>query len=226
MAKRIFNVDIDMDQNELKNVVIDQLATDPVSPVKGQIWYNTTVNEIKYYDGTTIEIIADRDWVTTQINSLGQNQGSFSAVPGALPTAANKTVGDLTTIKRGDFWVISAAGTIAGIGGGSTYLSVGDILQFTGSNPATASDWLGIQRNVDDRVIGNAKTEEQTVNLVANTQLTITAATLSKVFSVVTINSTGDKIELDQAFTGTDPQVLLTSKKSLTGVKVRLIGAA
>ena len=222
---RLFHVDIDLDGNELKNVVVHQLATDPITPATGQFWYNTTSNVLKYYDGTAVRVVATQAWVTSQINALGQCQGSFSAVPGALPVVGDKTTGDLTAIKKGDFWVISAAGTIAGIGGDDE-LSIGDIIQFVGSNPATAADWLGIQRNVNDAVIGNVKSEEQTVNLVANTPLTVTAATLSKIFSVVTINSTGDRIETDQAFTGTNAQVILTSKKSLTGVKVRLLGAA
>lgn len=223
---RLFDVDINLDQNELKNFAIDKVASDPVSPVQGQAWYNTTSNVVKYYDGTTTHIFAAQDWVTSQINALGQIQGGFSAVAGSLPTTSNKTQGDLTAIKKGDFWIITAAGTIAGITGGSTYLSVGDVLQFYGSNPATASDWIGVQRNVDDRVVGNAKTEEQTVSLTANTPLTVTASTLSKIFTVVTILSTGERVELDNAFTGTASQVIITSKKSLTNVNVRLVGAA
>lgn len=221
---KLFHVDIDLDGNELKNVVVDQLVSDPGSPVTGQFWYNTTSNVLKYYDGTAVRIIATQAWVTAQINALGQCQGGFSAVAGLLPVAGDKTQGDLTAIKKGDYWIITAAGTIAGIEG-SDVLSVGDIIQFYGSNPATAADWVGIQRNLDDTLVGNAKTERQTVNLVANTPLNVNAATLTDIFSVQTYDSTGEEIIVSIKKLGPANQVTLESKKSLTGVKVDLIGA-
>jgi hypothetical protein len=224
MAQKLFQVDINLDGNELKNVVVDKVVSDPISPVAGQLWYNTTVNKLKYFDGTSVRIIASEDYVTTAINQLGQIQGGFSAVAGLLPTAGDKTQGDLTQIKKGDYWVITAAGTIAGIEG-SDVLSVGDIIQFYGSNPATAADWLGIQRNLDDTLVGNAKTERQTVNLVANTPLNVNAATLSDIFSVQTYNSAGEEIIVSISKLGPANQVTLESKKSLTGVAVDLIGA-
>ena len=33
------------------------LATDPMSPTTGQIWFNTTSHVIKWYDGTTVQTI-------------------------------------------------------------------------------------------------------------------------------------------------------------------------
>jgi hypothetical protein len=225
MAQKLFQVDINLDGNELKNVVVDKVTTDPVSPAVGQFWYNTTVNKLKYYDGTSVRIIASEAYVTNAINQLGQIQGGFSAVPGLLPVAGDKTQGDLTAIKKGDYWVITAAGTIAGIEG-SDVLSVGDIIQFYGSNPATASDWLGIQRNLDDSAIGDTKTERQTVNLVANTPLNVNAATITDIFSVQTYNSAGEEIIVSISKLGPANQVTLESKKSLTGVKVDLVGKA
>ena len=31
---------------------LDNLASDPASPVAGQMYFNTTVNKVKLYDGT------------------------------------------------------------------------------------------------------------------------------------------------------------------------------
>lgn len=224
MAQKLFQVDINLDGNELKNVVVDKVASDPISPVAGQFWYNTTVNKLKYYDGTAVRIIASEDYVTNAINQLGQIQGAFDASGGLLPVAGDKTQGDLTTIKKGDYWIITVAGTIAGIEG-SDVLAVGDIIQFFGSNPATAGDWVGIQRNIDDTVLGNARTERQTVNLVANTPLNVNAATLTDIFSVQTYDSTGEEIIVSVKKLGPANQVTLESKKSLTGVDVDLVGA-
>jgi hypothetical protein len=38
--------------------VISVVATDPVSPIEGQVWYNTTSHLLKFYDGTTVQTVA------------------------------------------------------------------------------------------------------------------------------------------------------------------------
>jgi hypothetical protein len=50
---------LDLNQNELQNVRIQNLAADPGSPVTGQIWFNTTTNQLKLYDGTAVRVIAE-----------------------------------------------------------------------------------------------------------------------------------------------------------------------
>ena len=40
-------------QNEIQNVKIQNLASDPSSPVAGQIWYNTTSGKLVWRNGTT-----------------------------------------------------------------------------------------------------------------------------------------------------------------------------
>ena len=53
MAKKNVLVDIDLNQNELQNGVIQNLASDPASGSKeGRIWMNTTTHKPMYYDGT------------------------------------------------------------------------------------------------------------------------------------------------------------------------------
>ena len=43
-----FEVNIDLHSNEIKNVVIDKVASDPAG-VEGQIIYNTTQKVLKYF---------------------------------------------------------------------------------------------------------------------------------------------------------------------------------
>jgi SepF-like predicted cell division protein (DUF552 family) len=218
--------DLDFNSNEIRTVSVEKLSAHPSGAglFNGRVWELTTDNKLYYYNGTSIVALASENYVIAVVNGLGQNQGAFSAAAGLLPTAANKTQGDLSTIKKGDNWVITVAGTIAGISG-SSVLSVGDKLEFFGSNPATASDWLGIQRNVDDAKIGNAKPDRQTVNLVANTPLTVTSSIIVDIHSINVYDSSGNLIILDVQKLGAANTRTLTSKKSLTGVVVEMIGS-
>ena len=48
---------IDLSKNEARNAVWHILANDPVSPVLGQHWVNSTTFEAKWYDGTTVQVL-------------------------------------------------------------------------------------------------------------------------------------------------------------------------
>ena len=73
MARK-FLVGIDLNKNELSNAVIQNLASNPSSPVAGQIYFNTTDGEIYYYDGA--------GWVSV-LNESEVISGIFSARPAA-----------------------------------------------------------------------------------------------------------------------------------------------
>lgn len=49
---------IDLGLNQLLNFRVQMLASDPGSPLSGQVWYNTASNRLKYYDGSTVHVLA------------------------------------------------------------------------------------------------------------------------------------------------------------------------
>ena len=49
-----FLTHINLNQNEIQNVTLQNLATDPANPRVGQFWFNTTTSKFSFYDGTNI----------------------------------------------------------------------------------------------------------------------------------------------------------------------------
>lgn len=63
MAKQPIRVDLDLNQNELQNAVIQNLASAPFNPKAGQVYFNTTDGMQYIYDGT--------NWITGKTYSEG-----------------------------------------------------------------------------------------------------------------------------------------------------------
>jgi hypothetical protein len=109
---RKFLTNIDMNTNQVLNLVLQQLATDPVSPSTGQIWFNTTSNQVKYYTGSGTIILYDASTSSTASKlvlrdssaNIAANVATFAEVtitgtPSASTDAA--TVGYVNTLVQG-----------------------------------------------------------------------------------------------------------------------------
>lgn len=76
---------VDLNQNELQNAVIQLLASDPGSPVDGQVWVNTTSHTLKVrLNGVTIALgRLDQITAPTAAVSLGSQRITNLADPSA-----------------------------------------------------------------------------------------------------------------------------------------------
>lgn len=61
MATRRVMVDLDLNQNEIKSFLVDVLTADPGAPVEGQLWYNSTSQQLKLRKNGTTAVLAEGD---------------------------------------------------------------------------------------------------------------------------------------------------------------------
>lgn len=81
MAIKYLN-NIDLNKNELQNAVVQVLASAPSSPVEGQVYYDSTDDVVKYYDGAAWQSMGGD---VTGITTGTANQVSIVNPGGPVP---------------------------------------------------------------------------------------------------------------------------------------------
>lgn len=87
---------LDMDKNEVRNAIIQNLGTEPASPSAGQIIYNTVKNLFGYWNGTA--------WVYP---SIGSNFGDTNSVDLQHNGSTNTVTADVRVVSGGGIEITS-----------------------------------------------------------------------------------------------------------------------
>jgi len=87
-TKKLFR-DLDLQKNQIKNIVIDNLSSVPSNPTTGLIYYNTTDNKLYAYDGSSFVDLFSASSGNTYVSSA-----SFNTSDGVLTL----TLSDASTV--------------------------------------------------------------------------------------------------------------------------------
>ena len=236
MAQRKFFVDVDLNQNQLKQAVVENRIASG-GGVAGQIAFDTATNKFAFYNGSSWEVVG-------QLSVDTVNYKGSIAYNAAEPSPKD----------QGDMYIFSNGGTNnSAWWTGSQVVQAGDFIIYSGSG------WDVIQKNVEaatESVAGYVQlaTTNQTndgtdntlavsprnltkfrlnktlastlivdpVNLVANTGYPITHGFNSTLVQVVVYDSTSTQIEVEVVVTNTSV-VTLKATANVNGCKVIVI---
>ncbi|MCI4444127.1 MAG: hypothetical protein JHC39_11560, partial [Lentimicrobium sp.] len=207
MAKKKFLVNIDLNLNQLINSRAENgmgFTTGGINS-KGRLMYDTSTNRVLYDTGITIETIANLN----DVAGLLDFKGGYNALTNT-PNLINPPSG---TINKGDYYIVTVAGTFYG-----TLLEIGDSLFASVDNPTTIDGWVIVQANVvyaTETIAGIIllATQEE-VNTGTNNSKAITPLTLA---TYVT-NNKQNIYNIDGTLTANRTITLADKNLTFTGV--------
>ena len=106
MAK-LFLVDLNLNQNELQNGVLQNLASNPATPKAGQHYFNTTTHKFRVFNGTTWDEMGTGGGTVTSVAVANATNGGMTISGSPITTNG--------TINIGHSNVLSSAQTTSGI---------------------------------------------------------------------------------------------------------------
>ena len=192
---------IDLNQNEILQGVIENQPNDAAagaSPIKGQLYFNTTSNILKQYNGTSWEEVGGGVETVTTTDGTYINLTPNSATAGAVTVTADLSAADGTAVAATRFltkdntWATVPQGDITEVQGG-TYISVANQ---TGPIPVVNHDATSRTDTSSSASPGYGATFTAVDSVTSNATGHITALNLKTVTmpsaEAYTFNVTGD----------------------------------
>lgn len=197
MARK-FLTSIDLTKNELQNAVVQNLATDPSSPVIGQVYYNTVANEMRIYNGTI--------WEAVGLNGVTATAAEINILAGTAVSATELGYVDGVTSSiqtQLNAKAPSASPTFTG----TVAIDTGATIVFEGATADNFETTLTVVNPTADRTVSlpNASTTlvgTDTTDTLTNK--TLTSPTVSGLYlsdaTIVAEGSTTDAFETTLSF--------------------------
>jgi hypothetical protein len=172
MAKKIL-VSYNFLGNQIENALVHVLASAPTALNAGQIYYDSTENRVRWYDGSSwnsLYTINDAGTATTDLWSADKVQSAIdAAVSGGVSyqggyDAATNTP-DLeagTGVLKGYMYTVTVAGLFF-----TEQVEIGDVLIAEVDAPTTLANWTIVERNLNTAT----ETSEGTVRLATQAEV-------------------------------------------------------
>lgn len=147
MSKKVLT-DLNLNQNELQNATIQNLASAPASPVAGQVYYNTATNKYMGYNGSAWVDLSNQGEVYTFSNGLTKD-GSNNVT---LDVATSSTIGGVIVGTNIDV----ASGTISVASASTSGKGVIEIATDTEASTGTDTTRAVTPKQLATKVTANA----------------------------------------------------------------------